>query len=120
MKTFNDLTFKADAIRPDCFRSTFTFDNYVMSITYGPGMYGKGPAYDTYEVALFQDDDSDDLLPLSYDSDVLGWQNGEEITSLMKIVQTEPDFGTCLKVLKRTKYARRFNNISHMRDEAFA
>lgn len=120
MKTFNDLTFKADTIRQDCFRSTFTFDNYVMSITYGPTMYGKGPAYDTYEVALFQDDDSDGLLPLSYDSDVLGWQNAEEITSLMKIVQTEPDFGTCLKVLKRTKYHRRFGNISHTRDEAFA
>ena len=119
MKTFNNLNFKPDARRPGCFRASITLDTYTLSVVYGPDMYGKGATHDTYEVAVLASD-SDDLLPLSCDNDILGWQNGEEITGLMKILQTEPGFGDCLRVLKRTKYYRQFNSTSLIRDEAFA
>lgn len=119
MKTFHDLKFMLDPTRPNRQRAKIDLDIYSMSVVFGDGAYGKGPAYDSYEVAAWEQD-RDDFLHLSEDSDVLGWQNEAEITNLMKILQTEPDFGKALRVLKRTKYCRRYNNISHMRDEAFA
>ncbi len=119
MKTFNNLNFKPDNIRSGVMRASVTIDTYTLSVVYGQGMYGRGPTHDTYEVAVSQLD-HDELLPLSRENDVLGWQNEEEITSLMKILHTEPGFGDCLRVLKRTKYSTRFNNISHMRDQAFS
>jgi hypothetical protein len=120
MNKFENLNFKPDALRPACFRASITLGDYTLSVVYGQnGLYGNGPTHDTYEVAVTQDG-HEDLLPLQYDSEVLGWQNSEEISSLMKILQTEPGFGDCLRILKRTKYSRRFNNISHMRDEAFS
>lgn len=118
MKTFNDLNFKPTDYRPGSYTATMDLDEYTISVIYGDGAYGKGPAYDTYEVAVFENG-HDDPVPLSDESDVIGWQNAEEITSLMKILQTEPAFGTCVRLLKRTKYSRRFLNISHMRDSAF-
>ena len=119
MKTFDDLKFMVDQTRANRHRAIIHLDIYSMSVVFGDGTYGKGPTHDTYEVAAWECD-RDDFLHLSEDSDVLGWQNAAEITSLMKILQTEPDFGKSLRVRKRTKYSRRFSNISHMRNEAFA
>jgi hypothetical protein len=119
MKTFKDIKFKQDSIRTGVMRASITLDCYTLSVVYGDTMYGDGPTHDTYEVAVWQKG-HDELLPLSSDNDVVGWQNSEEITSLMKILQTEPGFGDCVRVLKRTKYNNRFSNISHMRDQAFA
>ena len=119
MKTFKDLKFMVDPTRANRQRAKIDLDIYSMSVVFGDGTYGKGPAHDTYEVAAWEVD-RDDFLHLSEDSDVLGWQNEAEITNLMKILQTEPDFGKALRVLKRTKYARKYSNISHMKDAAFA
>mgnify|MGYP001119417151 CR=1 FL=1 len=94
-------------------------DMYTMSVVYGDKVYGNGPTHDTYEVAVFQHG-HEDMLPLQASDDVLGYQNGEEITTLMKHLQSEPGFGEMLRVLKRTKYSRQFNNISQMRDQAFS
>jgi hypothetical protein len=118
MKTFNDLKFRVDPTKANRQRAKIDLDIYSMSVVFGDGVYGKGPAYDSYEVAVWECD-RDDFLHLSEDSDVLGWQNEAEITNLMKILQTEPDFGKALRVLKRTKYARKYSNNSHMSAAAF-
>ena len=94
-------------------------DMYTLSVVYGEDVHGKGPAYNTYEVAVVQAG-HEDFLPLQCDDDVLGWQNDQEITGLMKVLQTESGFGDCLRILKRTKYYKKFNNISQMRDEVLS
>jgi hypothetical protein len=122
MRTFNDLRFMPDTTKPGRMRATMDLgddDRYTISVVYGEGVYGKGPTHDTYEVAAWEVG-HDDLLPLQADDDVLAYQNHEEITRLMKLLQTESGFGDCLRVLKRTRYCKQFNNISHMRDQAFA
>jgi hypothetical protein len=122
MKTFNDLRFMPHPHVKGRMRAVLDLgddDMYTLSVVYGEGTYGRGPAYNTYEVAVVQTG-HEDFLPLQCDNDVLGWQNDEEITCLMKVLQTESGFGDCLRILKRTKYSRKFNNISQMRDEAFA
>ena len=107
MKTFEDLKFKPDTQRDECFRASMTLEDYTLSVVYGSGLYGDGPTHDTYEMAVYQSG-HEDLLPLSDDDDVLGWQNSEEITRLMRILQTEPDFGEALRLIKRTRYVKQF------------
>lgn len=119
MKTFKDLRFKKQqelvSIGMDKWCASLNIGEYTISVIYGDSCYGNGPNYDTYEVAVWEND-QDDPVPLQGDQDttVLGWVNNEEITSLMKILHTEPHFGEACRVFHRTRYNRRFSNIGNL------
>ena len=119
MKTFNDLRFKqrTDLLQQSMNKHEASMDlgDYTISVIYGDACYGNGPEYDTFEVAVFQQG-FDDPVPLTSDKHVpvLGWTNSEEITSLMKILQTESGFGDACRVFLRTRYNKRFSNISSL------
>lgn len=121
MRTFKDLKFKQDPSIPNKQHASMGIGDYTISVVFGDGCYGSGPAHDTYEVALFQTG-HEDPVPLQSDenSPMLGWCNHEEITALMRIVQREPGFGDACRVFQRTHYNRRFSNISQLRDQAFS
>lgn len=119
MKTFDNLHFKKqqelESINMNKWYANLDINNYTISVIYGDSCYGKGPNYDTYEVAVFERDHKDPI-PLQGDQDttVLGWVNNEEITALMKILHTEPHFGEACRVFHRTRYNRRFSNIGNL------
>lgn len=119
MKTFKNLRFNKqknlENVTIDKWCASLDIDDYTISVIYGDGCYGNGPNYDTYEVAVFEQG-HEDPIPLQGDQDttVLGWVNHEEINSLMKILQTEPQFGEACRVFHRTRYNRRFSNIGSL------
>ena len=118
MKRFKDLKFVEIPYKSNAFNATLDLGPLSISVGYGDGLYGSGPAYDTYEVSVF-DPDTDVTVPLSADNDVLGWQHRSEIDQLMINLQKEPGFAEACRIFKRTQHNKCFNNISHMRDEAF-
>ena len=119
MKTFKDLRFKKqqelESIDVHKWQASLDICEYTISVIYGDSCYGNGPNYDTYEVAVYEKD-QEYPVPLQGDQDttVLGWVNNEEITSLMKILQTEPHFGQACRVFYRTRYNHRFSNIGNL------
>lgn len=119
MKRFKDLQFKPMNDKQRAFNATLTLGDLDISVGYGEGLYGSGPAYDTYEVAVW-DNNTDKTVPLSSSDDVLGWQHKNEIDNLMIAIQKEPGFAEACRIFKRTQYNKCFSNISHMRDDAFA
>ena len=119
MKRFKDLQFKVMDHKPTAFNATLQLGHLDISVGYGDGLYGSGPSYDTYEVSVW-DRDTDKIVPLSASDDVLGWQHKNEIDALMVTIQKEPGFAEACRIFKRTQYNKCFDNISHMRDEAFS
>jgi len=113
------LQFKPMGHKPNAFNATLQLGHLDISVSYGDGLYGSGPAYDTYEVSVW-DNTTDKIVPLSSSDDVLGWQHKNEIDNLMIHVQKEPGFAEACRIFKRTQYNKHFDNISHMRDDAFA
>ena len=119
MKQFKDLQFSKQHILAERdihrWNASLDLDHYTISVVYGDGAYGSGPKSDTYEVAVYEDG-RDDPIPLQGDDNgpILGWVSGEEISVLMKILQDEPQFGIACRVFHRTRYNRRFSNISDL------
>ena len=119
MKQFKDLQFQKQLTLTDQdmhrWNTTLDINDYTISVVYGDGAYGSGPKSDTYEVAVFETG-HDDPIPLQGDdnSPILGWVSSEEISVLMKILHNEPQFGVACRVFHRTRYNRRFSNISDL------
>lgn len=87
---------------------------YDLAIGYGDGMYGSGPKSDTYEVALF---DENDTVPLSDQTDVLGWVNSAEIDQMIMMLHETSGFGQACRVFKRSRWNRRFSMIGEYKYE---
>jgi hypothetical protein len=119
MKRFKDLLFTEMDHKPTAFNATLQLGHLDISVGYGEGLYGSGPSYDTYEVSVW-DRNTEKIVPLSASDDVIGWQSKSEVDSLMVNIQKEPGFAEACRIFKRTQYNKCFDNISHMRDEAFS
>lgn len=119
MKTFKDLNFRKqselESIGMHKYSASLDLNNYTISVIHGDSCYGNGPEYNTFEVAVYEQG-HDDPVPLQSDKNmpVLGWVTSEEITVLMKILQQEPGFGDACRVFQRTRYNKRFSNISNL------
>ena len=84
MKTFKDLEFNSHPIG-DGLQAVMNFDNgYGVSVVKFRGSYGYGQ--DLWEVAILYENE------LTYDTDitddVLGYQTDEDVTDVMKKVQS--------------------------------
>ena len=90
MKRFRDLQFNEIPFRSGAYNATTSLGDLSISVGYGDGLYGSGPAYDTYEVMVYNSV-TDVTVPLSTDNDVLGWQRKNDIDSLMVQIQKDPD-----------------------------
>ena len=109
MIKFKDVEFKenkyAHSVR---YNASVIIGPYVLSIGYGDMMYGSGPKSDTYEVALF---DEFDIVPLSDQTDCLGWVNSAEIDHIIDMLHETSGFGQACRVFKKTRWNRRFSMI---------
>lgn len=82
MKTFEDLEFKPGIC--GFTRARMNFDNgYGVSVIYGPYAYCDE---NTYEVAVLKNDELCYSTPIT--DDVLGYQDREQVTEIMKIIQS--------------------------------
>lgn len=88
--------------------ATVRIGPYDLSISYGDMVYGSGPDSDTYEVAIW---DEHDIVPLSDQSDVLGWTHSAEIDQIILMLHDTSNFGTACRVFKQTRWNRRFSMI---------
>ena len=84
IKTFKDLEFEPHHLFPDAKQAVMKFDNgYGVSVLIGKCFFSNG--VNTYEVGILKDD------YLCYDTyitgDVLGYQDEEEVTEIMRKVQ---------------------------------
>lgn len=113
IKQFSQLVFEKNTHNNNWYAQV-NIGMYTMSVGYGPTMYGRGPEHDAYEVAVWETHTDDDV-PLTSENDVIGWVDHEEIDSLMHVLATEPMFGECCRMLKRTGYSARFSNIGRFR-----
>lgn len=91
-KTFSDLEFNDHPNNPDGIQARLDLGNgFEISVVsmrnkekqFG-GLYGNA-SKGTYEVAMFH---NDSMLPLASFDDVLGWQDADAITRLMREAQT--------------------------------
>lgn len=110
MIRFKDIQFEQHKIREDFVRynGTLNIGPYVLSVSYGEMVYGSGPDSDTYEVAIW---DEHDIIPLSDDSDVLGWTHSAEIDQIILMLHDVSNFGDACRVFKKTRWNRRFSMI---------
>ena len=96
MKQFEDLKFINDTRYPHeefgqspKYNASFEAGKYSLSVVYGGGCYGYGPSSDTYEIALF--DDNDDMVALQHDEQIAGWQSADDISKLMHVMHSNPE-----------------------------
>ena len=90
MKRFRDLQFNEIPYKSGAFNATLNLGDLSISVGYGDGLYGSGPAYDTYEVMVFNST-TDETVQLSSEDQVLGWQHKNDVDSLMIQIQQHPD-----------------------------
>lgn len=94
MVTFDDLQFVKTMSGPQMNRWNAQLEignGLTLSVAYGDMIYStqKGDEPQTYEVALFF---GNDFVPLQVYDDVIGWMSPEEIDSLIKEIQSDPEF----------------------------
>lgn len=116
MKRFRDLQFKPMNHKLNAYNATLNLGALTISVGYGDGLYGSGPAYDTYEVSVYNPV-TDDTTPLGADDDVLGWQHRSDIDQLMIDIQQTPGFEQNCNDLNRGQDNKCFDNISRMKDD---
>jgi len=98
MKTFKDLEF----IKKDnfvAFQARMEFDNgYELSVVAGKGIYCSPcenlafvDEYNSFEVAVFTSDGNftNEFFPEGTNDIVLGWQNRDQINTLMLLIQSK-------------------------------
>ena len=94
MSKFNDIKFKQDTRYPHemfdqkpKFNGSYISGDLELSIAYGGGCYGDGPEYDTYELALFNDDH---MIRLTEFDDVIGWKSAQDIDKIIDVMDNNP------------------------------
>jgi len=84
MKTFKDLIFKTGTgFSAGSFAKMHFPNGYGISVVLGEQNYSNG--INTYEVAVLKGQDLWYDTPIT--NDVLGWQDTEEVTEIMKQIQ---------------------------------
>jgi len=88
MKTFDDLIFKPHPVGMGGKLAQMELGNgYTISVVGGrKGLYGDGET--TFEVAMF--DRTGEMLRLSEDDQVLGWQTIDQVNEIIKKFDEEP------------------------------
>ena len=117
-KRFEDLDFVSDNIS-NRHHANAKIGPYTISVGYGQGMYGDGPVEDggSYEISVWYTD-TDETVSLTSHDDVIGWAGADEVSALMRVLHTEPDFGRACNTFKRTGYNKKFSNIGYFRELA--
>jgi len=106
MKTFKDIQFiVSNSICPSNCMIVLDLKKdmgpLLLSVSYGEHIMGKGPIKNTYEIALFTKDHTNEfqrnekhsyekkyMLQLSDYDDIVGFVSSEQITEFMNIIQT--------------------------------
>jgi len=88
MKTFNDIKFKLHPNGMGGILGQMELGNgYKISVVGGGrGLYGDGKK--TFEVAIF--DRTGEMIMLSENDQVLGWQTMDQVNEVIKKFDTEP------------------------------
>ena len=87
MKNFDDLDFKPPQAVPGGIQARLVLaDEMEISVVAGPNLYNDEG---TYEIAVFDNLNDGALMHLSQWDDVKGWQDEDEINTIMESVQSD-------------------------------
>ena len=67
-------------------------DDLVLSVGYGPSMYGSGPGADTYELHMWRHDKTtgqDHVIKLDDRDGVVGWCDQEQVNQVMRLMHED-------------------------------
>jgi hypothetical protein len=88
MKNFNDLEFgRHRAVGGGIHARMDLADDMEISVVAGPNLYNDEG---TYEIAVFDNLSDGALMHISTEDDVIGWQDEDEINTIMESIQTDP------------------------------